>query len=483
MPKRNLIWIIAIVATALITVRVSRPPAPAGDQTEAEFRPVAETYRLIKDTSLLPVKEEELLHGAIGGMAGAVDEFSTYVSSGKVEAFERRMEGRERGLGLRLDLADGQARVRRVLFGSPAYRAELRPGDVALAVNGSPVEALMPAQIDAMLNDGPLGQTVRLEVLGGDEGRRTVELERQEIRLESVQGLHRDASGKWVYLLDPKRRLAYFRLREFLSRTAEEFQEAFRQVDGLAGLILDLRDNPGGRLPAAIDVADLFLSHGTIVTVVGRTGAPRRYVARPEGTYPPEIPIVVLIDGRTASAAEIVAGALRQAGRAVLIGTRTRGKGYVQSMVRLPGELGQVNLTTSECLLGEDQPISRRPNGGKWGIDPHLEVAASPSRRERLALLQAKAELPSPPRAEAPARRRTPATMPAVTMILPAEPPVAESLLEADVQLARALDLLKSPQEMQELLEEAGKQARDTHAATTPGRKQAPPPGQTSKRK
>jgi carboxyl-terminal processing protease len=483
MPKRNLIWIVAIVATALITVRVSRPPAPAGDQTLEELRPLAETYRLIKDTSLLPTKDQELLRGAAGGMAGAVDEFSTYVPSGKAEAFERRMDGKERGVGIKLDFLDGQVRLGRVLFNSPAYRAGLKARDAVLAVNGSSTEGLLPAQIDNLINDGPLGQTVRLEVLGADDRPRTVALERQEIRLETVQGLYRDASGKWVHLLDPKRRLAYFRIREFVPGTAEEFQEAFRQVDSLTGLILDLRDNPGGRLPAAVEVADLFLSQGTIVTVVSRTGPLRRFVARPEGTYSANIHIVVLIDGRTASAAEIVAGALREARRAVLVGARTRGKGYMQSMVRLPGDLGEINITTSECLVGEDKPISRPARGETRGVAPHLEVPASPGAREQLASLRARAELPGPARAETPAKRRRPPTMPAVTIIMPEEPPVLDGLLEMDVQLARAAELLKSPQEMQELLERTARQAAGTQAATTRAQKQAPAPTQAQRKK
>jgi len=448
MPKRHLIWIAAIVATALVTVRVSRPPVPVGDTAGQELGPLAEVYRLIQDTSLLPAKEGNLIAGAAGGMAGAVDEYTTYIPNDKVDAFARRMQGRERGFGLKLEVIDGLARVRRVIFDSPAYRAGLKAGDIVLGVDGNSLQRLSPGGVEDLLWDGPAGQSLRLEILGGDDKPRTVAMERQEIPVESVQGLYRDASGRWVCTLDPNARLAYFRIREFVPRTAEEFQEAFRRVDGVGGVVLDLRGNPGGWLPAAVDVADLFLSQGTIVTVVSRTQPPRQYVARPEGTYPANIPMVVLIDARTASGAEIVAGALGEGKRAALVGVRTRGKGYVQSMVRLPGDLGQINLTTSECLLGEDIPISPRPGSEKWGIDPHLEVAADAAAWEPLAMLRAKAELPCVSPVDTPSERGTP---PATTTAA-APLGMADSLLAVDVQLARAVELLKSPEELGELL-------------------------------
>ena len=469
MPKRNLIWVIALVVTAVVTFQVSRPPPPVADPVMEQLRPMAEAYRLIQDNSLLPVKDVDLLRGAAGGLAGAVDEFSTYIPADKVEAFGRRMEGKERGVGLRMDFLDGGAIVRGAMFGTPAYQAGLRAGDVLLSVNGSPVEHLTAAQVDGLLRDGPVGRTVRLEVQRADEAPRVVALVCQDTPVETVVGLYRDAAGKWVYLADPNNRAAYFRIREFTPSTMEEFQTAYRQVDGMSGLILDLRDNPGGRLPSAVDVADLFLAQGTIVTVTDRVGQSRHYVARPEGTYPADLPVVVLIDGRTASAAEIVAGALREGRRAVLVGTRTRGKGYVQSMIQLPGDLGQINLTTSEWLLGEDRHISRRAGSETWGIDPHVGISVLPAKRQRLAMLRARCELPAADEEKPSSTRRTPAAMPATTETAPNEPSIGVSLLEADAPLARAVELLRSPHDIQQLLNAAVESAGQTRQAAQRG--------------
>jgi carboxyl-terminal processing protease len=314
-----------------------------------------------------------------------------------------------------------------------------------------------------------MGRTVRLEVQRADETPRVVALVCQDAPVETVVGLYRDTTGKWVHVVDPNNRVAYFRIREFDPSTMEEFQTAYRQVDGMSGLVLDLRDNPGGRLPAAVAVADLFLAQGTIVTVTDRGGESRHYVARPEGTYPADLPIVVLIDGRTASAAEIVAGALRLGRRAVLVGTRTRGKGYVQSMIQLPGDMGQINLTTSEWLLGEDRRISRRAGSETWGIDPHVEISVPPAKRERLALLRARCELPAVDKGNLSPSRPTPTVMPVTASTGPNEPPIGVSLLEIDAPLARAVELLRSPQDIRELLDAADEATSQTRQAVQRG--------------
>ncbi len=461
MPRRNLIWIAAIIAAAVVTMWVTRgnPPQPGRAESE-EFAPVGDTYELIQDRYYRPVQGRRLRRGAVNGMVSVLDEWSSYVPADRVKAFESRMMGMRRGIGLRLERADGEIRVIGPLVNSPAHKGGIVGGDVILAVNGEAVVASqLPAVEEALRCD--LGETVELTIRRTDAERRMFSLRCEEFRLETVQGLYRDVGGRWVFLIDPAAGLAYVRIREFVHDTGGRLREILRDIGGARGLVLDLRDNPGGTLPAIEEVCDLFLSEGVIGTSVGRNRRPQRYVARPPGTIP-EIPMVVLINAGTASAAEIIAGALRLHDRTVLVGTRTRGKGCVQSMFPLPDQLGQVNLTTSELLVGESRPITRRPGSDVWGVDPHpgQEVLVPPERMELLRRAWVRAEvLPRP-------ERGSPRTMPTTAATRPANTRY-RAMLKLDPQLRRALELLARPEAMAEILRrEAERRAAETDLTT-----------------
>jgi len=439
MPKRNLIWLAAILAGTLVLVWVSRLPPPAGDGPSGALRPLGETYNLIEQQYLHPVDRQSLLRGAVRGMVESLDEYSSYVPPGRSAALSQRLMGTERGLGLRIRQVAGQVVVVGPLAGSPAYHAGILSGDLLSEIDGRPAAGMTLDEVRSTL-DGEVGKAVKLTIIR-DGWRKSFEVTREEFPVESVTGLYRDRSGAWVCAIQPEG-AAYVRVREFVRDTPEQIQRLLRPMDRPLGLVLDLRGNPGGLLDSAVATADLLLREGLIVQVTRRRGPVERYNATAEGTFPP-IPVVVLVDSRTASAAEIVAGALRVHVRAVLVGTRTCGKGCVQSMLSLPGGLGQVNLTTSEYFLDGSRAVSRRRGGERWGVDPHEQVILLPSSRERLADLRDQAEvLPA---------TRTPATRPSSET---ASEPVSmlDRMLEADTQLARAVELLKNPQEMDVLL-------------------------------
>jgi len=460
MPKRNLIWITGIIAVALVTLWVTRKePAPPLPIEGGEFEGVAGTYRLIKQRYYLPIDASELRTGAVNGMVSKLDEFSTYVSPGEQEAFSSRMLGVDRGLGLRLEQANGAIRVIGPLPNSPAHEAGIAGGDLIRAIDGRQLNGIPLTDVEELLK-GEFGTSVTLTVERTDGREKTFTLTRDEFPIESVQGLYRELTGQWVYMIEPEAGLGYVRIKEFVRGTTREFREILVRMDGLRGLILDVRDNPGGMLSESVATADLLIRKGVIATSSTRNRQPKRYVAQGDGTFS-EFPLVVLINAKTASAAEIVAGALSHHGRAVLLGTRTRGKGTVQTMFALQDHLGQINLTTSQLLVGPDTVITRTPGSDEWGIDPHdgMEVIVRGEIRKKLRQLRRRAEV-----LDAPIATTAPTGTTATKVTAN---PMHERFMRLDQQLALALDLLKKPKEIERILQQTEMERGDVKKPST----------------
>jgi carboxyl-terminal processing protease len=463
MTKRNLIWVAAfLIAAVAMSWATRRPAPPMGTSLPGTLASLDEAREIIRNNSYRPVEDKALIHGGLAGLAAAVDEYSSYIPPDKVDSFQRRMEGRECGVGLRLEKRQGRLRTLKIAYGSPSRQAGLSGGEVILEVDGRPVAGRHAPEVERLINDGPAGSRVTLKIIAPNGRPRTLILSRHETPVESVVGLFRREDGQWIHQLRDKPAIAYFRIQEFLPDTTEQLQAGLREMDAMSAMVLDLRDNPGGRLPSAVDVADLFLREGPIVTVVSRTENPRVNQARADGTLPDNIRVVVLVNEETASAAEIVAGALQAAGRALLVGTRTRGKNAIQSMIPLPGGLGQLNLTTGEFVIGLDRSINRQGAGGSWGIDPDLELPIPPDELDHLEELRETAALP-PPASDG--RHKTPATLTAM-----AAPNFAESLIDADPQLNLAVELLDRGKDFDAVLDEVieARKAASTQPATNP---------------
>jgi C-terminal peptidase prc len=206
-------------------------------------------------------------------------------------------------------------------------------------------------------------------------------LNRAPITSKSVRGIIREAdgSGKWQYLIDPASKVAYIRLSQFTPsasrEVAEALQASYEQAikaggNTLNGLILDLRNNPGGVMEGALDIADMFLDDGTIMTVRGRNSPAVNFPAEADGTLP-DFPMAVLVNQASASASEIVSGALRDHDRAIIVGTRTYGKGLVQTVQHLPhAPKAQVKFTTQRYYLPSGRLIQRTDESTEWGVDP-----------------------------------------------------------------------------------------------------------------
>ena len=451
MPKRNLIWVSAILAVAIVTAWVVHEPLPLPPQELEQdgFHCIIETDQFLRENCYHTVEAEALYRAAARGMVTAVDEFSSYVPPEKVEAFQKRMEGLVCATGLIVEVRSGRLMVQDVLVGSPAWRAGIAPGDEIVSIDGRLAGEISSADVENLLSAAQPGSCVALELARVGGKVRPITLRCEEFALETIEGICRDPLGQPVYQLTPAGDVAYVRVCEFVPNTPEHLAVALRQLPNSCGLILDLRGNPGGQFSSAVAVADMFLSEGLIATVAGRTGPPERYSAGAEGTYLPEAPLAVLIDGASASGAEIVAGALKLHGRALLIGTRTRGKPYLQSMLQLPEGLGQVNLTTAEIFLGSAIPLARKPGRQQWGITPHKQVVLPTDRvlqirrlHNRGAVGQAQATtLPRGQGGYSGAAERV------------------ESILALDLQLAEAVRLLCRPETFRAILSEYTRRA------------------------
>jgi carboxyl-terminal processing protease len=344
-------------------VSAEAPAAPDAQRLD-------EVRTRLRDNYVRKVDERALQDSAIQGMLSALhDPYTVYFSPEQRAALQREVAGSFAGIGAQLSLRDGRLMVVTPLEDSPALKAGLRPGDVIEAIDGTATKNMpLTDAIKRIL--GKAGTAVKLKVrhAGGEVADLTVT--RAQIQLRSVAGFRRDRAGHWQFLLDPDHGIGYLQISHFSEGTVKEVRAATDQLqkDGLKGLILDLRFCPGGLLSSSLGVARLFLARGKIVTIKGENAPEQAYQA--EGPAPlAGVPLVVLINGFTASAAEVLAGALRDNDRAVLVGSRSFGKGSVQQVVPLKGD-GALKLTTAYFYLPSGRNIQQHTGAKDWGVDP-----------------------------------------------------------------------------------------------------------------
>ncbi|MBE3581908.1 MAG: S41 family peptidase [Thermoanaerobacteraceae bacterium] len=325
-------------------------------QTVPEWPLLTEVRELIEKNYAGEVDPYSLEEGAIRGMIRALgDPYSDYLSPREVEAFQQVLEGEYSGTGMVVAEENGVFTIRAVLPSSPAARQGIRPGGVLLRVDGKPLKGLPLEEVILLLRGEP-GTRVTVEITWPwDAQPRSFTLVRELIRQPMAEAALLEGG------------VGYLAIWSFTSRTPEEVASSLEELEGKGarGLVLDLRGNSGGYLGAAVEVASLFLLEGTpVAQVVDKQGWVE--VLRSEG---PGIdwPVVVLVDGGTASAAELLAGALRDTGAALLVGTRTFGKGSIQSLLPLR-DGGALKLTTAHYLT----PAGRQIDGE--GLEPDLSV-------------------------------------------------------------------------------------------------------------
>lgn len=341
----------------------------------AFFDEIIEVRQLLTQRYIDAPDQARLREGAIRGMVEALnDPYTTYVPAADQRNFAKDLTGEYVGIGAQVNIQQGWLTIVSPLEDSPAYHAGLMAEDRVVEIDGVTTQDLaLDACVEKLL--GEPGTTVTLTIERAGE-RSTVKIVREKIKTRAVKGVHRtDADpNAWDFMIDPARKIAYVRLTQFTPGCAQEVAMALRSVGAdagrLRGLVLDVRFNPGGLLREAEELADLFLKEGVIVSTRGRVHAEDVRRARGPGTMP-DFPIVVLINGQSASASEVLAGALVENNRAIAVGTRTFGKGSVQSVLQIPSGRGsELKLTEQGYYLPSGRSLTRRDDSPTWGVDP-----------------------------------------------------------------------------------------------------------------
>ena len=345
-------------------VLADKPAAPADDLPWADARTLADVLERVKHDYVNPVDDHQLLQAAIRGMVSSLDPYSAYLDGDEYDEVKISSSGQYSGVGIEVSMEDEEVVVVAPFEGSPAAAAGIRSGDVIASIDGIPVNTTTLADTIGRMR-GQEGTSVKIGILReGSAEPLQFTLKRSRVELRSVK----------TELLESG--MGYLRISQFSETTGDDVDTALKDLrkrngSALKGLVLDLRNNPGGVLEAAVAVSDTFLDAGVIVTAKGRTPESKFEMDATPGDALNGAPIVILVNGGSASAAEIVAGALKDNHRATLMGRTTFGKGSVQTVIPLAGNRA-IKLTTSLYYTPSGVSINHR------GIAPDIELERDP---------------------------------------------------------------------------------------------------------
>jgi len=373
--KKRLVFDVALVVVLGLAVLASTVALAQRGNDYKFFDELIEVKAILAKRFVEPPDEEKLRQGAIRGMVESLnDPYTMYVPPVDKSDFNKELTGEYVGIGAQVNVQDGWLTIVSPLEDSPAFKSGLMAEDRVLEINGKTTKDVRVDECVKMLVGEP-GTDVKLLVERKGE-RIEYSITRDRIKTRSVKGFHRDEANaeNWNYLIDPANAIAYIRMTQFTPGVAEEvlagLEAAGASKGRLKGLVLDLRFNPGGLLSEAEAIADLFLEEGVIVSTKGRAYDEKVTRARKEGTLP-YFPIAVLLNGQSASASEVLAGALLENNRAIVLGTRSYGKGSVQSVLELPsGNGSELKVTEQGYYLPSGRSISRKDSSPDWGVDP-----------------------------------------------------------------------------------------------------------------
>lgn len=356
---KKLITLILLV-TLLMPTTVFAAEASANEKDYKNLEIFTDVFALIQSSYVEEADSQELLYGAIRGMLKTLDPHSSFLTPEMFEDMQADTHGEFGGLGIEIAIKDRSLIVVAPIEDTPADRAGIKAGDRIIRINDFSTDTLEVMNAVRLMR-GPKGETVTLQVeRQGEKSPLTFAIVRDLIQLKSVKSR----------LIDD--RYAYVRVSQFQDRTARDFADQLRQLrdsieQPLSGLILDLRNNPGGLLDQAVAVSDLFLQDGLIVYTEGRDPDAQLEFSATAAETEANYPLVVLINGGSASASEIVAGALQDHKRAIILGEQSFGKGSVQTIVPLGDDSG-LRLTTARYFTPSGRSIQAR------GIAPDVVV-------------------------------------------------------------------------------------------------------------
>ncbi len=332
-----------------------------------------QVFKIVKDYYVEPVDSKKLIYGSLRGMMNSLDPFSAFFTPDEFKEFTTETQGEFGGIGIEITMENHKLIIVAPIEDTPAWKAGLKAGDIILEIDGKPVEKMTLMQAVKLMRGKP-GTKVTLTIWRkGEEKPFKVTITRAIIHVKSVK------------TRELKDNIGYIRLTQFQENSAEEFEKALEKFKNKKGIIIDLRNNPGGLLTSAVTIADMLLPKGALIVYTkGRT--PRsneEYYSESDPVIPKDFPLVVLVNKGSASASEILTGALKDNNRALTVGDTTFGKASVQTLIPLPDGSG-IKLTTAHYYTPSGKLIMYK------GITPDIVVHVS--EKEEIERLKAERE-------------------------------------------------------------------------------------------
>ena len=370
------------------------------------YKTLADALDQVERNYVEKISRRELMDAAIEGVIHKLDPYSTYIKREDLREFKTGVENEFGGIGISIRFDRGELKVVSPLIGTPAYRAGMQAGDLIIEIDGKPTKDIQKIDEAVRRMKGPIGTEVTIKVVRNDSDEPIdFEITRDLIHIETVVGEGRNRDDTWKFLYDTDRRIGYVRITAFSRETVNELRAALDrlQKQKMRGLVVDLRFNPGGLLTSAVEVSDLFIADGTIVSTEGRNTEKRVWKAHQEGTYK-DFPMVVLVNRFSASASEILSACLQDHDRAVIVGERTWGKGSVQTVIELDNGRSALKLTTASYQRPNGENIHRfteAKDSDQWGVKPNpgFEITLSDKEVRQLIRRQYNLNIINPDRA------------------------------------------------------------------------------------
>jgi carboxyl-terminal processing protease len=410
MSRRNLAWLLGIAAVSVLSLAFFRIPTHAENEDYEDVALVVDVLQKVRQsyvTDLDRKQRRKLVEDMVNGGLEKLDPHSQYINPQEFKQFKKTSQGKFGGIGIQVGYDRqnrGQLTVISPIVGTPAYDAGILAGDAIIKIDGKPTENMRMSEAVDMIQGEP-GQPITLTILHeGEKEVKDIKIVRAEIKVHSVLGdLRKEGKpSEWNYFLNADHKIGYIRLTTFSEKSSQEMVAALKELKdaGMRGLIIDLRNDPGGLLRSAVEISNLFLREGDrIVSTKGRNSKDEVYDAQSEDgllrmiyhgepnedalrakakgvTLQPaeRYPIVVLVNRYSASASEILSAALQDHGRAVIVGERSYGKGSVQNIIPMEHDASALKLTTASYWRPSGKNIHRFPDSKEtddWGVRPN----------------------------------------------------------------------------------------------------------------
>ncbi|MBA4017024.1 MAG: S41 family peptidase [Pirellula sp.] len=400
MPRRNLYLLVCVLAVSFVSYH------KADSANRTHYEPMFDVFKTamseIREHYLYAdnVDERKLFEGAMRGMTGELDPYSGYSGYKETREFDEGLHQEFGGIGIEVNWnrETKTLSVMSPIVGTPAYEAGIMAGDIITKINDEKTEDFTDSDDAVNRIKGKPGEPVRLTVIHrGETEEHELTLVRAKIKVDTVLGDRRNADGTWDYTLESDPAIGYVRITQFGDKTVDELGAALQQCrdKNVRGLILDLRNDPGGLLDAAYKVCDYFVSSGIIVTIRERGGRERERREATGAAQYTDWPMAVLVNQYSASASEIVSACLQDHHRAIVVGERSYGKGTVQTPIRLENGKSMMRLTIASYWRPSNENIHRAKGAKeeeKWGVQPDKGYEVKLDEKQLIDLLRHRRE-------------------------------------------------------------------------------------------